>query len=110
MSRTASNRLGITGITVSVDLKRSTYGVDRPVEGRFVSLRAELPEGAAQLTLDEAVEESLALHLAVWRSLYAAELASGGITRERYDFRMNKLTARIHDISNSIKEDTTHGE
>lgn len=93
----------ITGITVSLELKHSTYG-GADAENRFVSLRAESPEGQAGLTVDDAVQKSLEFHLGAWESLYAAELAAGRMKSDEFNTRIAKVRTRFAKLKTYLQE------
>lgn len=99
--------LKITGLTVSLDLKRSTYGTGgAPVEERFVSLRADVPTPADGVTLDEALLRSLQMHLTAWESIYAAELAAKNISQDEFTARRESLHKRTAKLTTFLKENT----
>jgi hypothetical protein len=99
--------LKITGLTVSLDLKRSTYGTGgAPVEERFVSLRADVPTPADGVSLDEALVRSMQMHLTAWESVYAAELAAKNMTQAEFTERRESLHKRTAKLITFLKENT----
>lgn len=93
----------VTGITVSLELKHTTYGVP-DAENRFVSLKAESPDGAAGLTIEDAITKSLEFHLGAWESLYAAELAAGRMKSDEFNARRTKVKARFAKLKTFLQE------
>ena len=103
-----SSALKITGLTVSLELKRSTYGTGgAPAEERFVSLHADVPTPADGVELEEALEQSLLMHLTTWESIYAAELAAKLISQEEFTSRREALRRRTTKLTTFLKE-TSH--
>ena len=98
--------LNITGLTVTLELKRSTYGADGPVSDRFVSLKAEVPTPADGVSLEDALARSLEMHLTAWESLYAAELAAGSITQDVFNEKRGRLRKRTAKLIAFMKEPT----
>ena len=103
-----ANPMSITSMTVSLELKRSTYG-GADAENRYVQLRAEVPTGADGLTPDEALVQSLTLHLKVWESLYGAEVAAGKIKTDEFNLKLERLRKRIAKLAAFLTtEEPTH--
>lgn len=97
--------LNITGVTISLELKRSTYGAGgAPVEERFISLKAEVPTPAEGVTLEEALERSLAMHVTAWESLHAAELAGKATTKAEFLDQRSEFATRARKIVAILKE------
>ena len=97
--------LKITGLTVSLELKRSTYGAGgAPIEERFVSRRADVPTPADGVTIDEALVQSLQMHLAAWERVYAAELAAKLISQDEFTSRRENLRKRTAKLTAFMKE------
>lgn len=95
--------LKITGITVSVELKRSTYG-GAEAENRFASMRAEIPVGAAGLDANQALSESLDLHFKTWESLLAAEVTMGGMDSPTFTARLERARRRLDKLKAFLQE------
>ena len=106
-------KLKVTGVTISLEIKQSTYGGQEAVN-RFVSFKTEIPAGTEGLDMNEACLESLQLHLAVWESLHAAELAEGKTNKSEFverlktvQERLDILKKRTDKITTFLKESTT---
>lgn len=93
----------ITGMTVSLELKRSTYGQES-AEDKFVALKADVPTPSEGLTLEEALEQSLTMHLTAWKSIYSSELAAKKISQDDFNARMASMTTRTNKILTYLKE------
>ena len=100
--------MNIVGITVSMEFKHSTYGTDS-AQDHFVSFRAEIPEGDPTITPEEALLDSLNLHLPAYKSLLSAELMGGQIKSDVYNAKMERITARMERIRAYLKETPSNG-
>lgn len=98
----------IVGITVSMEFKHSTYGVDA-AQDHFISFRAEIPEGDPAITPEEALLDSLDLHLQAYKSLLSAELMGGQVKSDVYNAKMERITARMERIRAYLKETPSNG-
>lgn len=101
--------MNIVSITVSMEFKHSTYGVD-VAENRFVSFHAEVPEGDPSVTPEEALLDSLNLHLQAYKSLLSADLMGGQIKSDVYNAKMERITARMERIRAYLKETPSNGD
>ena len=95
------SEMKVTGMTVSLELKRSTYG-GTDAENRFVSIHAEVPTGIEGLSLEEALAQSLQVHLTAWESLYSAELAAGRMKSDDYNARLVSVRKRTAKLSSFL--------
>jgi hypothetical protein len=68
------SKLGITGITVSVDISDKQYGNGSQ---SFLNLQGRYPDPS---TLEEAMIDGLAMYFAAWESLLASRFATGVLT------------------------------
>ena len=55
----------ITGMTVSLEFKQSTYGGEA-AENLYINLQARVPDDEPGVTMEEALEQSLDLHLTAY--------------------------------------------
>ena len=104
------NSMNITGITVSLEIKRSTYG-GNDVENRYISIRAEVPEGLDGINVTQALEKSLELQLKAWEAIYGAELAAGKMKSDDFDVRLQRIRTRTSKVTSYLTttEDPTNG-
>ena len=103
--------LKVTGMTLSLDLKDLTYGSG---SSRFCNMKAEAPEGSEGVDLsdiDELVDQSLDMHLAMWESLSIAKYAAGEVTGAdtvaaitKAKNRVKKMREHLKLLSNSQEE------
>lgn len=104
-------RLSITGMTLSLDIKDLSYGAG---QSRFFNMKAGVPEGMEGLTSDnlqDIVDQSLDMHLAMWESLNIAKYAAGEtsgaetvalITKAKS--RVKKMREHLSTLSNKPEE------
>lgn len=107
----SERRLSITGMTLSLDIKDLSYGAG---QSRFFNMKAEVPEGMEGLPFDnlqDIVDQSLDMHLAMWESLNIAKYAAGETTGAeavalitKAKSRVKKMREHLATLSNKPEE------
>lgn len=97
-------KMSVVSVTVSFETKQSTYS-GATAENRFVSFKAEVPTGIDGISLNEAIIQSLDLHLAAAESLMSAELAVGHLKVAAFEERLTKLKTRTTKIKAYFEEE-----
>lgn len=88
--------LPITAVVVSLEISDKVYGTGNT---HFVSLRAEANDGDEQtLSLDEAMSQSLDMHLRCFESALSAKLSAGTITGADYETGIRRFVTRIAKV------------
>ena len=101
--------MAIVGLTVSLEFKKSTYD-GKDVQNHFINLQAHIPEGNPGISLEEALEQSLDMHLTAYESLLGTELAASEIKSDVFDKRITSLRNRFAKIKDfTKKEDASNG-
>jgi hypothetical protein len=97
------SRLGIVGVTVSVEIADKTYGAGT---AHFMSVSSRLPDSSEGLamTCDEVIEDGLEKYLAAWQTLMQARLASTEITTEEYKTETRRVLSRIKKVKALYKK------
>lgn len=85
----------LVGVTVSLEVSDAVYGNGAK---RFAAFKAETP-AESPATLDEALQESLNLHLAAFESVFAAIVSSNGMPVEDYNKARANFKARRSKIA-----------
>lgn len=98
-----SNKLPITSVTCALEVKNQEYGKGA---SRFISLRAEAPAGTEGLSLEEAIDQSLDMHLQAWQSVLGAQVGSSEMKTGEYSRVIKSMDARIEWVRNHLKEQT----
>jgi hypothetical protein len=99
-------QLPIVAVVVSVEVSDKVYGTGNT---HFVSLRAEgdrsADSEAETMGLDDAMVQSLDMHLRCWESALGAKLASGCISAVEYDRVVRKFMSRISRVKRYLLDD-----
>ena len=100
--------MSVVSMTVSLEFKNSTYG-QPTAENHFINLQAKVPEGSPGITTEDALMQSLELHLTAYESLLSAELMGDHINAETFNNRMTRIRKRFAKIQTYLKEESTNG-
>lgn len=106
----ADNRLFVTGMTLSLDLKDLNYGAG---QSRFVNIKSEVPEGCSGLPIEDMdllVDQSLDMHLAMWESLQLAKYAAGELTGPDALAAIKRSKSRIKKIREFMQSEKSSNE
>lgn len=95
------NQLPITSITIGLDVRDMEYGSG---SGRFLHMKADAPEGTEGLTYEQAMEQSLQMHLEAWKSVIMARYASGKGTAEEAAVRIEKFRKKLDRVIKFVKD------
>jgi len=103
-------RLSITGMTLSLDIKDVSYGAG---QSRFFNMKAEVPEGTEGVGFDnieEVVNQSLDMHLAMWESLNIAKYAAGEMSGTDAAAAITKAKARVKKMREHLASLSNNSE
>lgn len=91
------SRLGITGITLSVEFGDTTYGSGTK---SFMNVSARVPDGDTIPVDDprEAIEGGLEMYMTAWTTLMASRLVVGTIKKDDFQESMAILKDRLETI------------
>lgn len=99
--------LPITSFTVSLEIADSVYGNGQK---NFASFRAEAPSADGGVSLDEALDQSLDLHLKAWVSVLQARHMSKKMTAQEFadavvraGVRIEKARSILRDVDNATQ-------
>jgi hypothetical protein len=97
MSDKPLSKLGISAITVSVEIADKTYGSG---ESLFMSVGSRLPESTPglPLTADEAIDDGIDKYLVAWQTLLQAALAEGRISQGDYKRQTVNTLHRVKQV------------
>lgn len=84
--------LPITSFTVSLEVSNSEYGTGQK---NFVSFRAEASGPEEGVSMDDALEQSLDMHLKAWDSILQARHAAMVLTGKEFTDMTTKARDRI---------------
>ena len=94
----------ITGMTVSLEFKQSTYGGEA-AENLYINLQARVPDDEPGVTMEEALEQSLDLHLTAYESLLSSRLAAKAIRADIFNQKIASLRTRFSKLKTLLKEE-----
>ena len=91
------SELGITGITVSVEIADKSYGAGQT---SFMAISSKLPEGTPGLPwdTDAVIGDGMDKYFAAWQTLLQAALASGQLTQAEYVEQTQRFLTRIKKV------------
>ena len=97
------SKLGVTGVTVSVEIADKSYGAGQT---DFMAVSSKLPEGTPGLPWDMemVIGDGLDKYLAAWQTLLQAALASGRIEQGDYEEQTRRFLARVGKVRNLYKK------
>ncbi len=111
MSEEQPQKLAITGMTLSLDIKDLSYGAG---QSRFFNMKAEAPEGTPGIPIsciDKLVDQSLDMHLAMWESITSAKYIAGELPGsealsliKKARIRVERMKEALQKLSNESKE------
>jgi len=84
--------LPITALVVSLEISDKVYGTGST---HFVSIRAESDDSTEPLGIEDALNQSLDMHLRCFESALSAKLSSGTISAADYEAGIRKYVARL---------------
>ena len=91
------SKLGIVGVTVSVQIADTSYGAGTT---HFVSVSSRLPDTAAGLpmTEDEVIQDGIDKYLAAWQTVMQARLDETLITSQDYKDETRRVLRRVKQV------------
>jgi len=103
------SKLGVTGVTVSVEIADVSYGAG---EKRFCSVSSRLPEGVEglPLTTDEVIEDGIDKYFAAWQTLMQAALATNQIESSEFKAQTTSALRRIKKVRAIYRQLVAAGE
>jgi hypothetical protein len=93
--------LPITAFTVSLEVANGDYGTGQK---NFVSFRAEAKGPEEGVTIDEALEQSLDMHLRAWESVLQARHAEQVLSGKDFSDMTSKARVRIEKTRQFLKQ------
>lgn len=97
MKNSSLSKLGVSAVTVSVEIADKSYGSGKST---FMSVGSRLPESdvGLPLSLDEVIDDGLEKYMAAWQTLMQASLVQGEIGSEDYKLATRKALRRIKQV------------
>ena len=91
------SKLGICGVTVSVQIADTSYGAGTT---HFTSVSSRLPDNAEGLHLsaDEVIQDGIDKYLAAWQVVMQARLAESSISAREYKNETKRVLLRIKQV------------
>jgi len=91
------SKLGITGVTVSVEIADKNYGSG---QSDFMSVSSRIPDGMPGLPMDmdTVIGDGLDKYFAAWQTLLQAALASGRIDQADYMEQTRRFLTRVEKV------------
>jgi GTP cyclohydrolase FolE2 len=91
------SKLGITGVTVSVQIADTSYGAGAT---HFTSVSSRLPDNVEglQMSADEVIQDGIDKYLAAWQVVMQARLAESAISVREYKNETMRVLTRIKQV------------
>jgi len=91
------SKLGITGVTVSIEMSDKTYGSGT---SSFCSVSSRLSDKAdpVSMSMDEVVQDGVDKYLAAWQTLMQAALTTGQIESDQFQAQTKQALRRVGKV------------